>query len=376
MTVRYPNPELSVGADNKQWWNRAENRRHGFHNAHRLFRRAASFRAPEVVALEVSEDDAIAALPETHALCAAPEFSALVVAREGRILLERAAPDFASHAPHSIQSITKLHMHLIAGRLIAAGRLDPERTFGDTLPDIGGGYAQARVQDALDMNLANGFTEDYDDPLSDCYAEEIALGWRLPGPNEAEPTLGAFVRAITGGDPVNRTGHALYKSANTDALTLLCDALLPGSLLAEIERTSDAAGYEGAFHVSLSPEHLPAFSGGGCLSARDLARFGLLLMREGGDFLRHSMQRPGPTLPPPKDWLRYSNHLMTDGRLIGHAGYGGQFLMVDTLHGTACAYLSVLENESGYDDAYMARIIDRLRAICVSIDGRIRCAST
>jgi len=69
---------------------------------------------------------------------------------------------------------------------------------------------------------------------------------------------------------------------------------------------------------------------------------------------------------PPRDWLRYSNHLMTDGRLLGHAGYGGQFLMVDTKTGLSCAYLSVLENEAGYDDAYASEIVESLRQFCLS----------
>lgn len=367
MTTRTPNPELTVGSDNKQWWNQAKNRRFGFHNAHRLFRRSMTFRARDVVTLELQEDDTLAALPEARALCDAPEFSALVVAQGDRILFERAAPDFSTTAPHSIQSISKLHLHLIVGRLIEADLVDPAKTFADILPDIGSGYANARIQDALDMNLVNDFTEDYDDPHSACYTEEIALGWRLPGPDDPEPTLGAFIRSLTGGDPRNRSGHALYKSANTDALTLLCEALHHVPLLTELERLTDAAGYEGAFHISLSSERLPALSGGGCLSARDLARFGLMLARDGGAFLRHSMQRDAPALSPPKDDLRYSNHLMTDGRFVGHAGYGGQFLLVDTTHGTTCAFLSVLENESGYNEFYMAEVIQRLRGICLSL---------
>jgi len=55
---------------------------------------------------------------------------------------------------------------------------------------------------------------------------------------------------------------------------------------------------------------------------------------------------------------------MTDGRFVGHAGYGGQFLMVDTLSGTCCAFLSVLENEAGYDDAYMGLVARTLRKLC------------
>ena len=55
---------------------------------------------------------------------------------------------------------------------------------------------------------------------------------------------------------------------------------------------------------------------------------------------------------------------MTDGRFVGHAGYGGQFLMVDTLSGTSCAFLSVLENDAGYDDTYMALVAQILRELC------------
>ena len=53
-------------------------------------------------------------------------------------------------------------------------------------------------------------------------------------------------------------------------------------------------------------------------------------VRFGEEFLSKSLSRPAPRLAEPKDWLRYSNHVMTDGRFLGHAGYGGQFLLVDT----------------------------------------------
>jgi CubicO group peptidase (beta-lactamase class C family) len=148
----------------------------------------------------------------------------------------------------------------------------------------------------------------------------------------------------------------------------------PKPLSRHIEEVADAVGYEGAFHISLSPDGFAAFSGGGCLSARDLARFGLLFARQGRDihgtpfasaaFLANSLTRSAPRLSPPKKWLRYSNHLMTDGRFVAHAGYGGQFLMVDTHSGTSCAFLSMLENEAGYDDDYMADVAEALRGMC------------
>jgi len=301
-----------------------------------------------------------------------PAFSALVIAEGNHTLHQSCAADFSLTRPHSIQSITKMHIHLIVGELVDAGRLDPASTVASHLPWIGSAYAGATVGDVLDMNVENDFSEDYGDPDADCYREEQALGWRLPPGDGPEPTLRDFVAGLTGGDLTNRSHFARYKSANTDVLTLIAATLSPGSLARRIEAIADAAGYEAAFHISLSADGLPGFSGGGCLSARDLARFGLLFVRQGAGFgqsvgsagfLRDALTRPAPTLSPSRPWQRYSNHLMTDGRRIGHAGYGGQYLMADLQTGRVAAFLSVLENDSGYDEGYMVGVVRGLEAI-------------
>ena len=368
------NPDLTVGADNKQRWNQPAHRRHGFHNAHHLFRRTLMVRSRNVLMLEPPKGR----LPDQPArlqdLLNHSAFSALCCIQGNRIVMEAAADDFTTTTPHSIQSVSKLHIHLIVGQLLEQGLISLEAKVADYLPDIGTGYAQATVQSLLDMAVSNDFSEDYSDPQSDCYTEEVALGWRLPADDLAETTLVDFTNAITGFTPPVPQEYAAYKSANTDVLTRIAAAVSPRPLALHIEDIADAAGYEGAFHISRSPDGFPAFSGGGCLSARDLARFGLLFARAGRDisgkpfanaaFIAHSLSRDAPKLTPPKDWLRYSNHLMTDGRFVGHAGYGGQFLMVDTLSGTSCAFLSVLENDAGYDDTYMALVAQILRELC------------
>jgi len=369
-----PNPDLTVGADNKQRWNQPAHRRHGFHNAHHLFRRTLMVRSRNVLMLEPAEG----VLPDQPAqlqdLLNHPAFSAICCVQGNRILLEAAADDFATTAPHSIQSVSKLHIHLIVGQLLEQGLISPEAKVSDYLPDIGTGYADATVQALLDMAVNNDFSEDYSDPNSDCYTEEIALGWRLPASNLTETTLVDFTNAITGFTPSTPQEYAEYKSANTDVLTRIAAVVARKPLAQLVEDIADAAGYEGGFHISLSPDGLPAFSGGGCLCARDLARFGLLFARAGRDlferpfanaaFIAQSLSRHAPKLTPPKDWLRYSNHLMTDGRFVGHAGYGGQFLMLDMRSGTSCAFLSVLENEAGYDDSYMDLVAHTLRDLC------------
>ena len=46
------NPDLTVGKNNKQSWNQAENRRSGFHNVHSKFRRALMIRSRNVLVLK------------------------------------------------------------------------------------------------------------------------------------------------------------------------------------------------------------------------------------------------------------------------------------------------------------------------------------
>ena len=193
-----PNPDLTVGADNKQRWNQPAHRRHGFHNAHRLFRRTLMVRSRNVLMLEPARHEMSDIPAELKNLLDHPAFSSICCIQGDRILFEAAADDFATTAPHSIQSVSKLHIHLIVGHLLEQGLISLDAKVAEYLPDIGTGYADATVQSLLDMAVSNDFSEDYSDPNSDCYTEEIALGWRLPAPDLAETTLASFTNAITG----------------------------------------------------------------------------------------------------------------------------------------------------------------------------------
>ena len=114
----------------------------------------------------------------------------------------------------------------VFGRMVAEGWLDPGRTVEHYLPEIGSGYRGATVQDVLDMNVMNDFSEDYDDPQAECYTEEIALGWRLPGGDAPEVTMHDVVTGITSADVRNHADTVNYCSANTDLLTPLSTELL------------------------------------------------------------------------------------------------------------------------------------------------------
>ena len=110
------------------------------------------------------------------------------------------------------------------------------------------------------------------------------------------------------------------------------------------------------------------------MTARDLARFGLLLLRGGEgvggqkvgskSYIHKTLARQVKTFSPPRDGYGYSNQAFTNGRWLGHSGYGGQFLMVDMASEVVCVLFSVLENDSAYDPQYSADIVRCLESIC------------
>ena len=149
------------------------------------------------------------------------------------------------------------------------------------IPEIGSGYAEATVKATADMNVANDFDEDLDDPCSTCFELDAASGLRLPPEGQKEETIRSLVSGITADDVVNRTGYALYKSANSEVLGWIIERVSGRPLSEWLIEIVEAAVLEGCFHMASDRDGVPMLSGGACLSARDLARNGLLFARMG-----------------------------------------------------------------------------------------------
>ena len=69
-------------------------------------------------------------------------------------------------------------------------------------------------------------------------------------------------------------------------------------------------------------------------------------------------------MPAPRAHLRYSNQTNTNGTWVGHGGYGGQYMVANPDTGRVACFLSVLQNEAGYDSAYYPPIIGMLADLC------------
>jgi CubicO group peptidase (beta-lactamase class C family) len=377
LTTR-PNPDLSVGPDLHPHWNSAAHRRHGFHHLHLIARYTQTFRAASVLDLRSVGDAGIAARDDVQRQMASPGFSAMAVIEGNRLLFEAYASDFGPDQPHAIMSITKMAANLIVGRLWEDGLLDLGQPLGAILPWIGPGYHAARLQDILDMNVHNGFNEDYTDPHTTVFQHEVAMGMRLPqGPEPLLADLLAGIGLAPGAtDTVNRSGACLYKSANTDVLMQAVAVRGQRPLRAWLADLADAAGLEGTLHVGTDRMGTPIFSGGFSLTARDVCRYGALFARQGrgvtgadfgsAAFINRSLLG-GVPMPAPRDHLRYSNQVNTDGTWIGHGGYGGQYMVANPDTGRVACLLSVMQNAHGYDPDWYPPVIAMLSDICAGV---------
>ncbi|MBC8270172.1 MAG: beta-lactamase family protein [Rhodospirillaceae bacterium] len=363
------NPRLDVDASGLSDWNKPENRRWGFHHLWQMCRYGLIIRSPYVLALEAAPDSRIPALSSVREMTSRASFSGLAVVQHDRLLFEAYAPDFGPDQPHSMQSITKTSMHFVIGRLVDEGKIDPEKPVSHYIPEIGSGYAAAKVQQVLDMDVLNNFTEDYAgsyefDPQPGVgvsyLRQEIAMGWRLPPEGESGMSMRGFTATLVSDDVENRSGLCEYRSPNTDLLGWIAERVSGRTLRDLLIEIVEAAGIEGCYYISTDCDGVPVVSGGGAMTARDLARFGQLFVRWGAGvdgrqvagqrFMKTTRNGRGPTVNNCPYEVRYSNQTYTNGSWFGHPGFAGQFLMAHPETGLSIAYFGVLETPDAIDD--------------------------
>ncbi|MGY8995994.1 MAG: serine hydrolase domain-containing protein [Alphaproteobacteria bacterium] len=371
--VIHPNPDLIVGPDLRESWNTAERRRWGFHNLYRITRYGMHLRSRDVLALKHRIDRRIGDMDAVRRLTGTTMFSAMVVLRGDTLVFEKYAPDFGPDRPHSIMSISKTAMNLVIGRLVADGKLDLSTRVREYLPEIGSGYAEATIQDVMDMNIVNSYDEDYSDPMTAALIHESAMGWRLPPEGTPDETDREFLCTITSDDLTNHSGEPQYKSSSTDVIGWIAERVSGRPLREFFIDIVEASGLQDTFYMSCDRAGVPNLNGGISLSARDLARYGLLFTRGGRGihgqeigsdaFLTATRAQTGPFYPAPASDMSYGNQMRTNGRWVGHGGWGGQFLFIDPQSETVVVFYSVLENEDASDWQYQLETIAMSQAI-------------
>ncbi len=369
------NPELTTLKDNKASWNLPKTRRFGYKNLHKINRYSIFLRSDLILKLNSNPNKTIAKLPLVKKMTKNKSFCSLIVGNRQNILFEKYAKDFKKNQPQTIMSITKMFVNLFIGELVTNKLIDLNKKVSHYLPKIGSGYANAKIQDVLNMNVINSYTEDYTKAYSSSFMHEPVGGWRLPKNLKNHLSQEEYLNTIKKSKNkslINNSEQAFYKSANTDVVGLIIEKVSGRNLRDWVLSAVEAAGFEDGLYIASDRYGMPWMSGGGCLITRDFLRMGLLFARKGmgvgnrkvgsSSFLNKTINNVGPKyMNLSKDkYLYYSNSTMVSGNMIGHSGYGGQFLATNFKTGNVAAFFSVLETKSATKESYKTDMINML----------------
>ena len=373
--VSVRNPELTTLKDNKASWNLPKTRRFGYRNLHKINRYSIFLRSDLILKLNSKPNKTIAKFPLVKKMTKNKSFCSLIVGNRQNILFEKYAKDFKKNQPQTIMSITKMFVNLFIGELVTNRLIDLNKKVSHYLPKIGSGYANAKIQDVLNMNVINSYTEDYTKAYSSSFMHEPVGGWRLPKNLKNHLSQEEYLNTIKKSKNkslINNSEYAFYKSANTDVVGLIIEKVSGRTLRDWVLSAVEAAGFEDGLYIASDRYGMPWMSGGGCLITRDFLRMGLLFARKGmgvgnrkvgsSSFLDKTIFNVGPKyMNLSKDkYLYYSNSTMVSGDMIGHSGYGGQFLATNFKTGNVAAFFSVLETKSATKESYKTDMINML----------------
>lgn len=206
---------------------------------------------------------------------------AVVILHNGRIVLEGYGNGMAPDTPHLLMSVTKSVVGCIAGILTERGDLNPEMVVEYYVPEVAGsGYGGARVRDLLDMRTGVAFSEEYTNPDAEVRVMERYMGWR-PGLSPGE-NGGMYAYLATLGSAGPHGGTFVYRSADTDMLGWVCERAA-GTRMADLVSTLIWHPLGAEFNAEITCDGVGSaiHDGGMSATARDMARFGQLLLEDG-----------------------------------------------------------------------------------------------
>lgn len=209
---------------------------------------------------------------------------AIVVLWRGRRVYERYFGVMDERRAHMCMSVTKSFTGTLAAMLVDEGALNLQRSVTHHVPELAhSAYANATLDQVLDMRIGVRYSENYADPQADIWDHARAGGVFPPRPGDP-PAMG-FRPYLCTLRPEGQHGEGFtYKTVNTDVL---------GWVLHRVTGHDVARLIQDSFWQVLGMEHDAYmgvddlgtdFAGGGLnCTLRDLARFGEM-MRCGGEY--------------------------------------------------------------------------------------------
>src|SRR6476661_6337135 len=219
---------------------------------------------------------------------------AFVVLHRGSIVHEQYRNAMTPDTTHLLMSVSKSVTSAVCGSLVAAGRVSPDDLVTRHIPELAGtSWDGCTVRHLLDMRAGTHFNEDYADLRADVRVYEQIYLWRPRTSIDLPTDITAYYATLANERP--HGGRFDYRSILTDVLAWVMERAA-GARFADLVASELWApmGAEDDAEVTVDGHGNAMADGGVSCTLRDLARFGLLLLRGG---------RRGSEQVIPRSWM-------------------------------------------------------------------------
>ena len=365
-------------------WRTSPFNRWAFHHVREIVPSARVANDPsDIWLLETGEADLSAA--DLDQAITGISTDALVILHQGRIVHETYRNGMTASDPHILMSVSKSMLGLVAGTLMDRAEVDVSAPLTEYLPELSGtAYDGATIRQALDMQIGVLFDEDYTATTGPIIEYRKAANWNPLAPGESAMDLRSFQSLLTERDG-DHGGRFHYVSPVTDMLAWLFERA-SGTRYADLlsDRLLKPLGAEQPGDLTVDRIGGARAAGGFCVTARDLARVGQMLLQDGArdahQVIPQAWVRDIWAGGDPAAWARgdFADRFPEPGRsyrskwyhvpgeakpMIHGMGIHGQYLFACAETQTVIAWLS--SNHDPTSDAVGAHVfsaVNRIRA--------------
>jgi CubicO group peptidase (beta-lactamase class C family) len=208
----------------------------------------------------------------------------LLVLHKGAVVYQKHYSGMAAHQPHALNSMSKSFTGLLATMLVKEGVIDPGALVTKYLPELkDSAWADATVQQTLDMTTGVAYKEDFRDPTSGIFQYLFAAGLVPTPPNySGARTIPDFLVTVK---KEGEHGAAFkYKTVDTEVIGWLLQRVTDKSYATLLsERIWSRMGAQDDAYVWVDPIGSQITSVGFNATLRDLGRVAET-MRSAGRF--------------------------------------------------------------------------------------------
>ncbi len=206
----------------------------------------------------------------------------LVILKSGKLIYERYFNGMSSNSTHILMSVSKSILGLISGILIDRNLFFLDQKITEILPELKKtAYEGASIRQLLDMRAGIDFDEDYLATAGLIIDYRKATGWNPPDRDEPDVDLKSFYSRLTK-DIGPHNGPFNYVSPNTDLLGWAIERVTNrpySEVVSELLWKPLGASRPG--YVTVDRLGAPRVAGGVCVTTRDLALLGQLIIEKG-----------------------------------------------------------------------------------------------